>query len=240
VQTDFARNAARIGGQMKFNGYADRLIDSLQPDDRVAVFSFDSHLKFRRDFTSDKALVRQALRESLRTDRPPVPPVVHNPALARHLDGEAMRRAPSSESALLLLARALEQIPGRKTLILIGWGLGERVGGTVMMHRKWPEVQSALVNARTTLFAVDITAASYHDLELGLAAGAESTGGFMVKTNDWPEQAVTRLQMAMDGWYEVELRVPPSLAPGSHSLDVSVKRRGVDVRVPAAVVIKAN
>jgi VWFA-related protein len=240
VQTDFARNHSRIAGQMKFASYADEFIDSLQPEDRVAVFSFDSHLKFRRDFTGDKAIVRQAIRDSLRIDRPPAPPIVHNPALARHLDPEGMRRAATSEAGLLLVADALRQIDGRKTLVLIGWGLGERVGGAVVMHRKWPEVQSALAQARTTLFALDVTEASYHDLELGMAAGAESTGGFMVKTNEFPSQAIKRVQLALEGWYEVELRVPASIEPGSHSLDVRVARRGVEVRTPAAVVIRAN
>jgi len=235
VQTDFARNQSRVSGQMKFGSYADEFIDSLQPEDRVAVFSFDSHLKFRRDFTSDKDVVRQAIRDSLRIDRPPAPPVVYNPALARHLDPEAMRRAATSEAGLLLVADALRKIDGRKTLVLIGWGLGERVGGAVIMHRRWPQVQSALAAARTMLFAFDVTEASYHDLELGMAAGAESTGGFMVKTNEFPGQAIARVQLALEGWYEVELRVPASIVPGSHPLDVRVARRNVKVGAPAAV-----
>src|SRR5437763_9409525 len=46
-QTDFARNSARVAGQMQTVVNADDWLDWLDPEDRVAVFSFDSHLKFR-------------------------------------------------------------------------------------------------------------------------------------------------------------------------------------------------
>jgi hypothetical protein len=54
VQTDFARNSVRVTGHMKFMTYVEQMIEALEENDRVAVFSFDSHLKFRLDFTSDK------------------------------------------------------------------------------------------------------------------------------------------------------------------------------------------
>ena len=135
IQTDFARNRVRIVGQMKFRPYAEQLIDSLREHDRVAVFSFDSHLKFRRDFTADKASIRAAISESLLIDHPPPPPAVPSPSLASRLDRQAMKRAASSEAALLILAKALRGIEGPKTLLLSGWGLGERVGPMVQMTR---------------------------------------------------------------------------------------------------------
>lgn len=42
VQTDFTRQSLRIEGQMKFLMYADEMLATLGPEDRVAVFSFDS------------------------------------------------------------------------------------------------------------------------------------------------------------------------------------------------------
>src|SRR5213075_1187288 len=36
IQTDFARNKARLGGQMKVISNADELVDSLEPEDKVA------------------------------------------------------------------------------------------------------------------------------------------------------------------------------------------------------------
>src|SRR6476469_9680768 len=37
IQTDFARNAVRLGGQMHIMSNADELIESLEPEDKVAV-----------------------------------------------------------------------------------------------------------------------------------------------------------------------------------------------------------
>ena len=51
-QHDIAREPSRTQGHQKFLLSTDELLDMLDPDDRVAVFSFDSHLKFRLDFTN--------------------------------------------------------------------------------------------------------------------------------------------------------------------------------------------
>ena len=101
VQTDFGRDSWRTTGQMRFLQYADELLDTLTPEDRVAVFSFDSHLKFRLDFSSDRDAIRDALRQTIFIDRPPPPPIVPSPSLAARLDRDAMRRAAQSEKGLL-------------------------------------------------------------------------------------------------------------------------------------------
>ena len=80
-QTDFARESVRITGQMKILPYADQLLDSLEPEDRVAVVSFDSHLKFRLDFSDDREAIRKAMRDSLSINDPPRPPTVPMPSL---------------------------------------------------------------------------------------------------------------------------------------------------------------
>ncbi|HYR29253.1 MAG TPA: hypothetical protein VEU30_12360, partial [Thermoanaerobaculia bacterium] len=43
IQTDFGREWTRVRGQMGFMRHAERLVEMLGPNDRVAVFSFDSH-----------------------------------------------------------------------------------------------------------------------------------------------------------------------------------------------------
>src|SRR5688572_27231126 len=60
IQTDFSRETERVRGQMHFLLYAEKTLEMLEPEDRVAVFSFDSHLKFRLDFTSDKEKILAA------------------------------------------------------------------------------------------------------------------------------------------------------------------------------------
>src|SRR5258708_5171076 len=85
-QTDFARNESRLAGQMQTVVNADDWLDWLDPEDRVAVFSFDSHLKFRLDFTNNKDHIKDAMKSALYTDDPPPPRMVPMPALASRLD----------------------------------------------------------------------------------------------------------------------------------------------------------
>ncbi len=229
VQTDFARNTPRVTGQMHFLPYAEKMIDALEEGDRVAVISFDSHMKFRLDFSDDKGEILNAVRSAMLTDEPPPPPIVPSPSLARRLDREAMKRCTSSDEAFIVLANALRQIPGPKSMILFGWGLGIRTGRTVSMHHKYPIARYALETARVTVFALDMTIADYHDLEIGLSKAAADTGGFYAKTHIFPSIAIERLERTLSGHYELEVRKPASLRPGTHLIDVKVKRRGATV-----------
>lgn len=228
-QTDKAREASRLTGQMSAISHADRLIESLEPEDRVAVFQFDSHLKFRLDFTSDKPRLKNAVRDALLIDDPPPPPVVPMPSLAKRLDRAEMKKAASSEKSLILLANALRPIPGPKSLILFGWGLGELVGGKVVMGRHYAIARRALESARVTVFSLDITVADWHSLEVGLGKAAEDTGGFYAKTHVFPHLAFERLQRTLAGHYELEVRKPEGLDRGVHTIDVQVKRRNAVV-----------
>ena len=232
IQTDFARVSERLRGQMHFLLYAEEMIAALAPEDRVAVFSFDSHLKFRLDFTSDKEQILAATQAALLIDNPPPPPAVPSPSVASRLDRTAMKRATDSEAALLILGNALRGIPGPKNMILMGWGLGEVWFGGVRMKPKYKIARNALDAARVTIFALDTTFADYHSLEVGLGKAARDTGGFYAKTHTYPMQALERLRRTLEGHYELELRRHDSLKPGTHDLRVRVKRRGATVLAP--------
>lgn len=233
IQTDFTRQSERVRGQMHFLLYAEKTLEMLEPEDRVAVFSFDSHLKFRLDFTSDKEKILEAMKESLFVNFPAPPPIVHSPSLATRLDREAMKRAADSETALLLIGNALRPIPGPKSMLLMGWGLGQLTPGGVRMKPKYRFARNALEAARVSIFALDTTYADYHSLEVGLGQAAQDTGGFYAKTHIFAAQAITRLRRTLVGHYELELRRPDSLKPGTHRLDVRVKVRGAHVLAPA-------
>ena len=235
IQTDFARNKTRLAGQMKFRTYAESIIDSLGPEARVAVFSFDSHLKFRSDFTSDKEAAKKAIADSVRIDFPGPPPAVAEPSLARRLDREQMRRAATSERALRLIGDALRDIGGPKTMMLMGWGLGDRLGPIKSTTMEWPKTQEALLDSRTTSFALDTTEADAHDLAANLSAAAKATGGFYASTFRFPQAAVERLTRTLSGHYEIEIRVPDVLRSGTHTLELDVKRRGAVVMAPRYV-----
>lgn len=232
IQTDHARETPRVAGQLNFRRHAEALMDSFAPEDRIAVFSFDSHLKFRLDFTSDKEKVKEQIRAAIRTDIPPPPPLVPNPSLASRLNRASMKAAGNSETALLHVGNALRGIEGPKTLLLMGWGLGVRSGGRVHMRPSWKAARNALDASRTTIFAFDTTVADYHDLQVGLMGAAEETGGFYAKTHLFPATAVDRLQRTLAGHYELELRRPPQLKRGTHVVRVSVKNRSATVMAP--------
>jgi hypothetical protein len=238
VQTDFSRDSWRTEGQMKFMQHYEQLLETLEPEDRVAVFSFDSRLKFRLDFSSDVDAIRAALRESLFINDPKEPPVVPSPSLGSRLDREDLKKAAHSETGLLVVANALRSIPGPKTLLLLGWGLGERSMGGVRMKRQWGPARTALEAARVSIFALDTTNADYHDLEVGLISAAEQTGGFYAKTHVFPQIAIERLERTLSGHYELTLRAVDDLKPGSQELEVRVKRRGAMVLAPQSVLIR--
>jgi len=228
-QNDVARNHVRLQGHMKTLAVADSWLDWLEPDDRVAVFSFDSHLKFLLDFTGNKAQIRHAMEESLYTDDPPPPPVVPNPSLARHLDPAGMRAAKNPDGGLILVAQAVSSIPGPKSLILFGWGLGRLSRNRVIMDNNYGAARQLLEAARVSVFAVDFTEADAHSLEVGLQQVAADTGGFYTKANWFPKMAAERLQKTLAGHYELEVRKPQTKFRGTHAIEVDVNRRGAEV-----------
>lgn len=221
-QTDFARNSSRVAGQMQTVVNANDWLEWLDPDDRVAVFSFDSHLKFRLDFSSNKDHIKDAMQQALLTDNPPWPRIVPMPALAKRLDPVELRKAGSAEAALIIVANALRPIPGPKSIILFGWGLGRLTPSGVVMESKYAGARQALESARASVFSIDFTQADSHSLEAGLGQVSGDTGGFYAKTFRFPKIAVDRLQKTLAGHYELEVRKPDTNARGTHTIEVDV------------------
>lgn len=237
VQTDFARNSWRVEGQMKFLQYVDVILAPLEPEDRMAVFSFDSRLKFRLDFSSDKEQIRAAIEQSIFIDDPSPPAAAPYPSLSARVSDRAMRRASTTEAALRIIGEALRNIPGAKTLILLGHGLGQKTPAGVTMTRAWPDARRSLNASRVALMALDTTYADQHDLEKGLMAAAGETGGFYVRTHKLPLVAIAELHSVLNGHYELSVRGIGSVKPGMRSLDVRVKRPGLRAVAPQSVLI---
>jgi VWFA-related protein len=220
-QADFA--AVRLNGLMGLKARAIQLLDTLTPGDRVAVVSFDSHLKLRQDFTDDRAKLTRAIHDAILFGREPEIAPGPFPSLARSWDLAAAKRAAEPETGLLVTARALEALPGAKSLVFFGWGLGHLARPWVIMGRDYDAARQALQKARVSVFAIDVTDADYHDLEFGLEQVAADTGGFYAKTNLFPGQAITRLEGAMAGRYVVVV-VKPELPRGAHAIQVELTR----------------
>ncbi|MEE2637524.1 MAG: hypothetical protein VYE68_09860, partial [Acidobacteriota bacterium] len=61
----------RARGLLKLLQDSDRLLTQIAPDDRVAVVSFDSHLKIWQDFTDDLGRVEAVLTDDVMFGTPP-------------------------------------------------------------------------------------------------------------------------------------------------------------------------
>lgn len=205
VQADLT--PVRISGQMRLRPYTRELLATLHPRDRVAVVSFDSHLKLWQDFRGDLDATLAAVDEAMlfspeRAVDPAAPPA---PSLAARFDPAAARQAASPERGLELVARALEPLPGEKTLLFLGWGMGRFDRGGVSMAPGFAPAVRALRDAHASVFVLDTTSADSHSLAAGLEQVAEATGGAYFSTFRLPQLATRTLARALSGYYVLTL-----------------------------------
>jgi VWFA-related protein len=223
-QKDFERT--RLRGLMRSLGQARALLEPLGARDRVAVLTYDSHLRLHLDFTNDLDAVRWTIDDSVLLRWPgPVPPGPP-PSLAAHLDRSRALDAASPEQALLALGEALRPIPGAKTIVLFGWGLGRMTGGLVTLDADYDRARAALDAARAAVYCLDVTEASWHSLEVGLRQVAEDTGGEYFKVHENAGAALDRVAAALSGHYLLAFE-PPGGGRGEHRVRLAlVGRRG--------------
>jgi VWFA-related protein len=223
-QKDFEES--RIVGLMRMLIGMRSFLDSLGPDDRVAVLSFDSRLRIWLDFTRDMDKVRDTLQNGILFKQPPSVELVPPPSLMSKLDAVRASRAVSMEEALAVLGRALELLPGSKSVVLVGHGFGRLMGRAVYLENSYGEARRALQSARAAVFCLDVTDADRHTLDAGLQMTAEDTGGFFVRTHQFSEQAISRLAGALSGYYVLFVEITTPVARKTHDIDVELV--GVD------------
>ena len=223
-QTDY--DWSRITGQMRMIREARSFLDTCSPEDRIAVLSFDSHLKLRQDFTADREKLRRAIERTLYVDRVDPPPPGVFPSLAASLDFPAARRATLPEHALRVIGRALEALPGSKSLLFFGWGIGnfDSKMGLILDHNYGP-ARAALERSHTSVFSLDVTSADFHSMEGGLKALSADTGGLYVKTHVFPKLAMEKVGRAISGWYVLTF-ARPALRRGRHEMAIRVEGHG--------------
>ncbi len=222
-QKDFFE-PGRLKGLLHMKEYAADFVRRLGPQDRAAVLTFDSHLRLHLDLTGDHDQIEEALRHALLREEPSPAAAVTGSSLGALLDREAARRAATPEKGLEVLARALEKLPGAKSLVFFCWGLGQRHDGVVRMVPDYAPARSALERSRTAVFALDVSNADYHSLEVGLQRIAEDTGGFYARTHDSPLLAMDQLNGALSGHYVLSLERPPG-SRGTHKVAVDLRGR---------------
>jgi VWFA-related protein len=216
---------SRLTGLLRMQREAVKLLDTLQPGDRVAVLSFDTHLKLWTDFIDDRERLRRVIERSILQDHGAYSESPF-PSLVANFDDRSARHASSIEKGLMLTAQALDPLPGSKSLVLFGWGFG-RLGPTgVQMEADYQPAARALEHARVSVFCLDVTNADYHSLEAGLQIVAEDTGGFYSRTHLFAAAAMDRLKGALAGHYVLAFEKPP-LKRGEHEISVDlVGRKG--------------
>ena len=221
---------SRIVGLMRLLIDARPFFAGFTPRDRVAVLSFDSRLRIWSDFTNDLERVRALLQHEILMGEPAAPIESDAPSLVASLGARQANGASTMEEALALVGRALEPLPGAKSVIIFGHGFGRLGMSGVTLAPDYDEARRALSAARASVFCLDVTQADYHSLEAGLQQVAEDTGGFFERTHLFPGRALNRLAGVLAGHYVLMVERPP-VRKGRHRVDVAVSHRGATVLV---------
>ena len=221
VQKSLERS--RVTGLLRLLEDSGRLLAGLTPEDRVAVLSFDSHLKIWLDFTSDVDRVRTVLTRDVMFREPtPIEPTLEL-SLASHLSQNRGRETSTIEEALRLLGNALEPLPGSKSVVIVRYGFARGGFGARLLEDAYEEARAALHAARAAVFCLDVTHADYHTFELGLQTVAVDTGGFFARTHVFPQRAIDRVADALVGHYVLFVD-KPAVEPGTHRIAVRLVR----------------
>lgn len=229
---------SRIHGQLELREETLSLLKRFPADDRVAVVSFDSHLKLRQDLTRDREAVHRALDRAILFDHEMVIRTAGEPgSLSARFDFDNARKAASAERGLEVLANALKPFPGEKVIVYLGWGLGRFGGGGVSMIPAFYPAVRALRAAKATVFVLDITDAEYHSLEVGLGAVAAATGGTYTKTYLYPHLATDYVARATSGYYVLTLD-RDALPAGGGTVTVQLRERRKGIVFARPVVLR--
>ena len=222
---------SRIPGLMLMLRELRRSLDTFSPHDRVAVLRFDSNLDLLLDFTKDRGLVLKAFEHDVLFGAAAERGESQEPSMRAAMDRERASPSTSIEEALLRIGEALEQMPGPKSVVLVGHGFGSLNRTGVLLDTDYDEAREVLQRARASVFCLDVTNADYHSLEAGLMTVAEDTGGLYERTHVFSQLALGRVLAALEGQYVLFVE-GPVLKPGSHRLSIRLRGRDGVVLAP--------
>jgi VWFA-related protein len=231
----------RIRGLMQVGQLVDRLLATLTPQDRLAVVSFDSRLRFWTDFTNDRDRVRTILSSDVILRRPPAVTQSADVSLLSRLDRPSDSRIFSIEQALRRIGESLEPLPGAKTVVILGYGFGRFNGasGGVVLMDGYEEASAALQRARAAVFTLNVTQANFNSLQAGLQTVSEETGGLYTSLYEFPIRALDTIGRALAGHYVLFVE-KPELRRGTHRIDVRLANRKGTVVARSSVVEPAR
>ncbi|MEO1082889.1 MAG: hypothetical protein AAFY88_01465, partial [Acidobacteriota bacterium] len=196
------------------------LIDSLAPNDWVALLAYDVKLKLWSDFTQDHAAVKALLPDTIGFATPPRAEAVDDgPSLRRWIRPGRFERATNPGLAMATLADGLSRLPGDKDIIYVGWDIGGH-------HYTLRE----LLRAEVRVSVLDVTQASAHLLEAGLKTMATATGGTYESIFRWPRRAPRRIARSIAGHHTVTLDIE-AVRSATGTLRIQVPDRDVAVHM---------
>ena len=198
----------------------------ISEEDHVAVLSFDTSLHLWLDFTNDGPRIRRVLEHEIFVGSPrPIQPGPF-PSLAASISSNVAASTYTVERALMRLGDALTTLPGAKSIVVLGYGMGTWLPGLgqVQMPAQYGETLLSLQRAKVSVFSIDVTKADYHPREEGLRLIAANTGGFYMNTHIFTTAALNRVAGALAGYY-VLFVVPPDAQKGEPRIEVSLPHR---------------
>jgi VWFA-related protein len=215
-----------VEGMMRLRHDFATLASIVSEKDHVAVLSFDTSLHLWLDFTSDGRRIRRVLEHDIFVGSPPPIQPGPFPSLAASLPSDVATRTYTIEKSLQKVGDALTPLPGAKTIVVLGHGMGTWLPGLrmVQMPADYGDTVLALQRARVSVFSVDVTKADYHPREEGLRLIAADTGGFYMNTHIFTTAALNRVAGALVGYY-VLFVVPPDAQQGNRRIEVSLPHR---------------
>jgi VWFA-related protein len=217
---------SEVAGLMRVRRDLASLRNIIAREDRVAIVSFDTRLHLWIDFTNDLSRIQQVLEHDIVVGSPPSLDPDSPGVLRARLPPTVQGAANTIEKSFRVLADALEPLPGRKSVIVLGYGAGtwRPRFGTVTMENDYLEALAALQKARVSVFCIDITTADYHPREEGLRIIARDTGGLYLRSHIFTTAVFDRLAGALAGYYAL-LVIPPNERTGERRIGVRLARR---------------
>ena len=153
--------------------------------------------------------------------------------LSELIDRYKVEDAVNLEKGLILLGRALERFAGSKTLIFMGYRMGQEFGGGRKNKRpEYVAAVQALQDSHTAVFALDMVRQSYNNAPSMLKQIARDTGGFYRMARRSPISAFPKVMTAVQGHYQLTFRIPTDQAKPRYRLKVNRKHDQLLVRDP--------
>lgn len=226
---------------------------SLAPADWVAVAGFDRKLELHQDFTRDQDEIAAAIDRAVRgaeglknwpSRRADLP--ADAPSLADDLPSgkELLEATPRIYEALSLVARAADDVRGRKNLVYFGIGFGDlnSFGQYREDRRYYPQMQRALNDANVAVYPLSLTPQEARSpFEDALSQIASDTGGRYMPFFTSYTTPLERVAAESSGYYLLAYQARrPRGESGFQEVEVSTADPQLRVRARGGYVFGAS